>query len=384
MEEKQISGRRVLYFSWFSILGIAILIGLYTTFKLFTEGHVLFNSNDVVIWSLPLGIYLFLALTSSGLTLLAGIYMVLNFKEYEPLVKRLVFLAIATLCGAFVSIGLELGSVFHMIYILFSPNLSSPIWWMGFIYSLELVVLIVKFWRIHVDDLHSVLSRALGIISFILALAAPLMIGAVFGITEARATYFGPVMSIYCLLGAFLGGVALFLLYSMVLQKINGAFIPKEHEEVYKKISNLFVFAIGLVVLFTLLRAIMSSATTIPDFVYYDKFKHSLGMWPGLHIEIIFGLYLPFLLALIPTVRHSKVGRTITSALVLVGLLCMYMESLIVGQSHPVGPKAEQYPEFVSYFPSIWEWSVFMFAISVMFLLYTLGERYLKLTQAVK
>jgi len=30
-----------------------------------------------------------------------------------------------------VSIGLELGSIFHMIYIMLSPNLSSPIWWMG-------------------------------------------------------------------------------------------------------------------------------------------------------------------------------------------------------------------------------------------------------------
>ena len=43
-------------------------------------------------------------------------------------------------------IGLELGSVLNMYQIMLSPNFSSPIWWMGFIYSVELVVLILKFW----------------------------------------------------------------------------------------------------------------------------------------------------------------------------------------------------------------------------------------------
>ncbi len=134
------SEKKGLYSIWLVVLGMAILIGLYTTLKLFIQGHGLFNTNDVIIWSLPLGVYIFLALTSSGLTLLAGVPLVLKVKKYEPFAKRLVFLSIATLMGAFMAIGLELGSVQHMFWILFSPNLSSPIWWMGLIYSVELVV----------------------------------------------------------------------------------------------------------------------------------------------------------------------------------------------------------------------------------------------------
>ena len=165
---------------------------------------------------LPLGVYIFLALTSSGLTILAAIPLVFGVKKYEPLAKRLVFLAIATLMGGFISIGLELGNVFHMIYIMLSPNFSSPIWWMGFIYSIELVILYLKFWRLHVGDWHSLFSKLLGIVSFIAALVAPLMIGSVFGLTESRVTYFGPVMSIYCLLMAILSGSALCLLYNLL------------------------------------------------------------------------------------------------------------------------------------------------------------------------
>ncbi|MBW2182126.1 MAG: polysulfide reductase NrfD, partial [Deltaproteobacteria bacterium] len=81
-------------------------------------------------------------------------------------------------------------------------------------------------------------------------------------------------------------------------------------------------------------------------------------------------------------VRHNQNGRLITFVLVFLGNLAMHMEILLAGQSHPVGQKAEQFPEYISYFPSIWEWIVFMFSVAVMLLLFTLGERYLRLEEA--
>ena len=216
------NGNKSLYPIWLGVLGVALLAGLVAAAFIFMQGHVLFNANDVLIWTLPLGVYIFLALSSSGLTLLSALPLVFGIKKYEPFAKRLVFLSIATLCGGFVSIGLELGSIFHMIYIMLSPNLSSPIWWMGAIYSVELVVLALKFWKMHTGDYHSSFSKLLGTASFVLALIAPLMIGSVFGLTESRATYFGPVMSIYCLLMAVLSGTALFILYSMVVGRVTG------------------------------------------------------------------------------------------------------------------------------------------------------------------
>lgn len=373
--------KKVLYGVWFAALGIGLLLGLYAALMLFVKGHILFNTNDVLIWSLPLGVYIYLALTSSGLTLLAGIPLVLQIKEYEPFAKRLVFLAIATLCGGFVSIGLELGSVLNMYQIMLSPNFSSPIWWMGFIYSVELVVLILKFWRMHANDWHSGLSKFLGLASFVLALVAPLMIGSVFGITESRVTYFGPVMSIYCLLMGLFSGIALFLFYSMILQKVTGNGEVDAQKPLYDKFTVIFAYVAGIVTVFTLVKMAIESATVIPEFLVYHQFEHAFGAWQGFHTEHILGLFLPFILLLIPSVRRSTVGKIITSALALIGTLMMHMEILLAGQSHPVGPKAEQYPEFFKYFPSIWEWMVFIFALAVMLSLYTVGERYLKLAQ---
>lgn len=373
--------KKGLYGIWLAALGIAILLGLFTAVKLFTQGHALFNTNDVIIWSLPLAGYIFLALTSSGLTLLAGVPLVLKVIKFEPFAKRLVFLSTATLMGAFVAIGLELGSVGHMFWYLFSPNFSSPIWWLGLIYSVELVVLIVKFWRMHTGDWHSKFSNALGVISFLFAIIAPLMIGSIFGITESRVTYFGPMMSIYSLVLGLLSGTALFLLYSIIFHKISGDDAVERQTSLYNDFTVIFGYVAGIAVVLSILKFAIESATTVPEFLVYHKFEHAFGAWQGFHVEVLLGLFLPFVLLLIPSVRKSIGGKIVTSALILIGTLMMHMEILLAGQSHPVGPKAEQYPEFISYFPSIWEWLVFVFALSVMLLLYTLGERYLKLAE---
>ena len=375
-EEKSSKG---LYGAWLGLLGIVILAGLFAALQLFTKGHYLFNTNDVIIWSLPLGVYIFLALTSSGLTILAAIPLVFGVKKYEPLAKRLVFLAIATLMGGFISIGLELGNVFHMIYIMLSPNFSSPIWWMGFIYSIELVILILKFWRLHVGDWHSLFSKLLGVVSFIAALVAPLMMGSVFGLTESRVTYFGPVMSIYCLLMAILSGSALCLLYNLLQSHIVGEQMPAAKAAVCDDFTRIFTYALGTVIVFTLLKIAIESATVIPDFLNYRRYAQAFGGIGKFNTEVILGLFLPFIMMVIPAIRSSYTSRMIAAGLTLVGTLAMHMEILLAGQSRPVGPKAEQYPEYISYFPSIYEWLVFALAVAVMLLLYTVGERFLKL-----
>jgi len=374
-------GKKSLFIVWMTTLGLFMLLGLYTTVKLFQEGHWLFNTNDVLVWSMPLVVYVFLALSSSGLTLLSAIPTVFGVKRYEPFAKRLVFLALATLCGAFVAIGLELGNVWHIIYIIISPNFSSPIWWMGAIYSIELVFLAVKLWRIHVGDWDSGFSKVMGTASFFCALVAPLMIGSVFGITESRVTYFGPVMSIYCLLMALLSGTALFVLYSMIYHKVLGNGSMETNAELYEDFGLIFKYAAGAVVIFTIVKVAIESATVVPEFLSIRKIEHPFGTLLGFHFEVVVGLFLPFILLMIPSLRKTVGGKIVIGALAWIGTLGMHMQTLIAGQSHPIGPKAEQFPEILNYYPSIWEWLVAVFAFTVMLLLYTLGERYLKLEE---
>ena len=352
---------------WLGALTVGILLGLFTAVRLFTEGHVLFNTSDVVIWTLPLGAYVGLALTSSGLSMIAGIPLVFGVSEYEPVAKRLVFLAIATLAGAFVAIGLELGSLQHMFYLILSPNPSSPIWWMGTLYGVELVLLSLKFWRMHRGDAHSSLSKGLGVASFLCAVFAALILGAVFGITEARPTFFGSFMSAYCLVVAFVSGLAAYILYSMVYHQVITGGVPRAQTPFYNGLARMFAFSMGIALLFYVLSLAVKTATTFPDF------------GTEVHFQLLLALIVPYALMMIPSVRETTWGKTAASAIALLSILGMHMEVLLAGQVRPVGPKAEGLAEFVKYSPSIYEWLVLVFALSVILLLYTLGERYLSL-----
>ncbi len=360
------SGKNTLFISWLAILLVGIGIGLFTAVLLFVQGHYLFNANDVLIWPLPLGAYVFFALTSTGLSLVASMPLVFNMQEYEPLAKRLVFLAIATLMAAFISIGLELGALTHMIYIIFSPNLTSPIWWMGALYSLELVFLIAKLWRMHQGDWHSAGSRYLGIASMLTATFAALMLGSVFGLTEARPTYFGPFISVFSLVIALLSGMALIILYVNICSLVR-RYCSQVSDTAMNMLARKFSFVIGLTLLFYFLKLALGSGYTQPEFA------------TAINFSLILFLVIPYLLMISESLRRTAWAKTLASAITLIGIFAVHMQILIGGQVRPVGPKGEGLPEVLTYFPSIWEILVVVFALCVMLLLYTLGEKFLRL-----
>ena len=357
------------YLSWLGLLGAGIVAGIYTAARLFSEGHVLFNANDVVLWTLPIGSYVFFALISSGLGLLSALPLLFGVGRYMIEAKRIVLLAIATLLAAFVSIGLELGSLEHVHYLFLSPNMSSPIQIMGLIYSAELVFLVLKFWRIHKDDLDSGLSKVCGVGSFVCALFGPLVLGSIFGITEARPTFFGSFLPVLCLLIAIVSGLAGFVLYdSIYLLLVKTASSRAGEGTILDDASLKLCFTLFLALLFYALWGAYRSATTLPDFAAELNFSLALV------------LVVPFVLLLFKGVRASSWGRILASAIALVAFFGLHMSVILAGQVRPMGPKAEGLPGVLSYSPSLWEILVVVMSLAVLLLAATLAERYLDLT----
>jgi molybdopterin-containing oxidoreductase family membrane subunit len=95
--------------------------------------------------------------------------------------------------------------------------------------------------------------------------------------------------------------------------------------------------------------------------------------------ELWMGLVVPFILMLLPPVRITTWGKVVASTSLLVGMLAGRLEMVLTGEIMPLGPMAEGIPQFVSYLPTISEVLVAIFALAVMLLLYTLGDRHLNL-----
>ena len=110
---------------WIGLLGIGILLGLWPTFKVYTEGFIIYAKTDVLVWTLPLSTYIFFSLTSAGLAFVSSFPVVFGIHRYNVIEKRTVYLEIAVLIGSFVCLLLHLGSPLKVYYILFSPNPAS-------------------------------------------------------------------------------------------------------------------------------------------------------------------------------------------------------------------------------------------------------------------
>lgn len=336
---------------WAGILGLGLLGGLYTVVQLFLKGHSLLSANDTIIWTLPIVSYVFFALISTGIALVATFPVIFNQQEFEPMEKRLTFLAIATLISAFVSIGIELGSVGNMLSILLSPNPTSPIWWMATLYTIELVLLIMK---------YSYLSKGkntgkgLAITSAIICVMAVMVLGFVFGGAESRPSYFGPFMSIYTLVMALLSGCAAILAYDGVKS------ICSDTQRVSMGKTFAIILSVGILVV--LLRAVLAASHT-------NILAGNSGWFAIL-----------LMLALVIGISSSsRVGKAWAGITALVGVLLIHTNIIIGGQIHPIGPKAEGMPATLSYSPNIWEILIFLFSLSLALSLYTWGEKKLSL-----
>ncbi len=348
---------------WLAVLGIAILAGLYTTYKVVTEGLTIYGANDQVVWTLPLAAYTFFSLMSAGSALVATLPQVLGFQQFVTLTKRTTVLSIAALVAAFICMFLELGNPWHMLSYITSPNPSSSLWGLGVLYLLQFVFLLIMFWRLNKGKSF----KWLAIFVFGLAVLSSTTLGSTFGLVEARSFYFGEFMPIYFLLNALLSGLAVIILANL-FQKIG-------HVE---DLDKLLRIVLGVALIFFVWRTFVGLYASSPEF---ESFKHMFGTWMY-QVEFWLGLALPFLLLLVPTFREMVWARFSAAGLVLAGIFVRSLLLVESGLSIPGDPRLTGVPGFVTVSYTVWEWLAFVFALAVLFLLYTIGDKYFNLETA--
>jgi molybdopterin-containing oxidoreductase family membrane subunit len=357
---------------WIGVLSLAIVAGLVTTFRVFSTGFVLYAKTDILVWTLPVAAYIFFSLTSAGLAFVSSIPLVFNIKRYEGIEKRTVFLEIAVLCAGFICLILHLGSPWNVFYFLLSPNPASPLWWLAMLYGLYLVVLIASFWKIHTA--HA--SRTLGFLVFLIAIGTSTALGWLIGMTDARPALNPSFLPMYFLVTAFACGLAAIMLFSLADSYFSGAPLSAERSALFNEVAKVFGVATGITLVLFIWRSITGAISSSE--VEFAALRHMVGSL-SYQTELWLGLVVPFILMVIPSVRRTTWGKVVASTALLVGMFAGRLELVLTGEIMPMGPMAEGLPQFVSYFPTIWEIFVALFALATMLLIYTLGDRNLNL-----
>lgn len=360
-----------------SVLGLAISLAI-AFYMLVTEGHAAFNTNSWgVTWGLPISTYVFFVLTSTGLTFLASLAMIFGFDEFYPVAKRCVWLALATLVAGFATLALELGHPLRMLWAVPTGlQYRSPMFWMGVFYTLYLLLLFLKFVKIHGGDWDSRASRYLGISSFVSVVIAHSTLGLLFGMMAMRPMWYDGMLAVYFLITAAMSGAAFAVFFTYLAYGFSQEKMPEKLRALASgsALPNMFATMIGITILATVSRTITGLWSNMDGLEVYQLLVRS----PMYHLEFWAGLVVPFILMLSPTLQRQAKMQILSAALVMASLFMGRLEFVVSGQLVPMFKGSAL--GFFEYTPSMTEWMLALVGIFITFALYAFGEKLLHLS----
>lgn len=353
--------------------GLAALGLAYVFYMLVTEGHASFNTSSDVAWGAPISFYLFFLLASSGLSILSSVDTVFGVKLFYPITKRAVFLSIITLVAGFSILALEIGRPFRMLWALpLSLQIKSPMWWMGVFYSIDLVLLVIKFWLLHTRRWETRLTHAVSVVSFIVCILAPGTLGLVFGMMAMRPAWFSPIMPMYFILTGFCTALAMMVFVSSMIPRTGNL----DHHE-----RALFDIVLPRLFFVTLLAVIGMRVGQIITGLWsnYEGLEAHWAMLrsPFFQLELLLALLLPTILMSTNRFRRAIGFQFVAGLSFMIGIFFARLELLVAGQKVPLFKG--YWVGFVEYWPSATEWMLVPAGVGIFLFLYGAGSWLLRL-----
>ncbi len=367
------------------LLGFAgLLIGSIGLVQRFTDGLRPTDLSSFVPWGLWVAAYEYLVWLEVGsLFMFTMLVYVFKWNSVLPGMARTLYLTATAILGmALILIGLDLGHPFRAWHVLVYPQWGSLMTWMIWLHVIYMGVLLTKlFIELRPTPQLKRVGVWLSYASLPLGIGLVVVAGSVFGVVIGRPTWQGSALPLYFLLSALVAGTA-FLTFQFV------AFWPGERGEAYlamaKRLGRLFLGLLivglissalgGLVILYP---GVPAQATALQ----LTLFGPYWWVYWILHIGI--GVVIPTILLLTQSQTARRVG--IAAALFVITFIAVPLNIVIPPQLVvEVVEKglviAYQGPGLhASYFPTLSEWLLTLFALSFGFLVFLFGYNVLRL-----
>ncbi len=357
----------------FGLLLAILCVGAYFAGTALVKGQTVYGSTDLVGWNILIAAYVFLALTASGLCLTSNFFEVLEIHRFQLLQKRAHFLAISLLIPALGVLSMDLGRIDRVYNFIISPNFSSPMWWMGAVYGVYLMLLIFEFWSIHRG--YKKLVKTTSIVTLIFAVIATSVLGSIFAVILDKPLWFGSGTPVFFVFSAVISGIAAMLFGTILTYKLSKKPMEAELQQALKELSLILTVLLAIALVFTVWRLITVYYARVPDTYYVINAPYGVPFWL-LYLGI--GLVVPFILLLNPSTRE---GGFLAAAGFMV-LLGMYVDKhifVISGQfNQPFSLPSGSYTSTPA------EWGIIFGAIAVSVLIYIFGAKYLSLGAMVE
>jgi len=319
------------------------------------HGHTT-NTSSLVPWGLQISTYVYFALVSGGCIFTNFIGNMFFHEKYKPLASRVIFMGLITAIAGFASLASELGHVERMYQFMLSPNPTSPMFWMSVWYTADITILLIEY--INIQRHHH--SKPLLYASFIIPVITYCSLGSLFGAVGTMPYYYSSLLPIYFLFSGFLTGNALCAIIAAYQAKGTGSM------KLVRPFFRMQKIALCSVFVLTFCRIIIGLSSNLSG---YEVFRETF--FQNVIFGIVGALIIPFLILMY---RRTIGGLLLSSILVLITQFMARLDLVVEGFRVPVFQVYDM-PTRISYFPSIIEMLVVVASVSIVAVIYLIGER---------
>jgi molybdopterin-containing oxidoreductase family membrane subunit len=352
-----------------AVLALFILIGIAGALAVLISPKNLGTSSEVP-WGLLIGVYVFFAVSSTGVGFISSLSPLFGVKKYQKISEKTPLISLILLLCGFGALALELGRPLNMLYFLISPNYTAPIWWMGIFYSIYLLILIIQI-ILTIKNLQNALPM-IERVAFFVKIAAVSTLGMVFSMNASRPFWQGAYSPIIMIIAAIASGAAILSIICYFDETFAGYDILPDMGKIL--LGAVLVLGIGSIfkIISTLFNA--SPENTWPAILLLSG-SRALSFWL---FELCIGIIVPAVLLI--KWKFSRDMVLYSSILALVGLVAGRLTFISAGQMNPLFPR-DQFVYFNAYSPSLSEWAILLGAVGIAILLIvTLGKKFANLS----
>ena len=386
---------------WLALIGLLLIIGLVSAFFIFRDGLVLTNLTDAVPWGLWITIDLSAIALGAGAFTLSAVVYIFGIERFKPIVRLSVLVGLAGYTTALLTLVMDIGRPDRFWHPWVYWNVHSVLWEITWCITIYLTIMLVEFapviaesplfsrWPKLSEIGHKIHKAApfLAVAGLLISLLHQSSLGATYGIIKARPIWFKPSMPIMFIVSAIAVGPAVTMAVAFVIEWITGK-RTVEHGllRTIARFSGLALLVYAYIKFWDLAAVTYYGSTPGSEraFETLNLFTpYGFGFWVG---EVALGIVLPAIIFLAPRYNRNPLLLVIGAFSGAIGIVInrwnVTVSGLVVPLSYSPGTEYIIPPE--SYFPSLAEWGIAVGVIGYIFLLITLGVRYLPLFEREK
>jgi molybdopterin-containing oxidoreductase family membrane subunit len=360
------------YWAFVSLLSVILLLGVTAWSQLLTQGGVVMAMRDNYPWGLWFTNYMYyVGLAAGGLVVYASVHL-FGAEQFRPLSRVAVLLAGVFVLMALLGIITDMERPWRAVWMLLTPNFSSPFIFTGSAANLYMIIAFVDLWILITGRGGEKLAYRMTLIALPLAIYLHTTTAFVLAMNKSRELWHTAVMVPIFLTSATASGVALLLIVAYVLQHYR---VLRFKPRMFRSMSTLLatVIIIDLFLLFVEILTVFWPTSSMPGhanrFALFFTGEYAFAFVPVLIMGVTaFALLAP------RRTRHLPTIQITASALYVVAVFLKRYSLMAMGFAvNPLG----QYS--APYFPSLVEVLIALGILSLWTLMVTAAVKILPL-----